>query len=213
MAATRRTPSPSRARRTLLPRAERREQLLQAALHAFERGGYHGTHVDDVIREAGVARGTFYLHFPSKHAVFSALVDQMLGLFLEVKPAEPEPDVRTAADAEAILRRSYRTVFETFRRHRRLCRLLFEEAVGVDKGFTTKLSSHFGAWHDKVARTLRHFASRGVVRRDLDVPVTSDLLVGMVVWLARRYLFADRAPDLDRLVDAVVALELRGILA
>jgi AcrR family transcriptional regulator len=194
--------TPRRPRRTLLTRDERREQLLQAALTAFERGGYHGTHVDDVIREAGVARGTFYLHFDGKHAVFAALVDRMLRLFLEARPAEPEPDVRTAADAETILRRSYRTVFETFRRHRRLCRLLFEEAA----------SRHFRAWHDRVEETLRYFVDRGVARRGLDVAITGDLLVGMVERLARRHLFAPRAPDLDRLVDAVVELELRGIL-
>jgi len=204
---------PRNPRRTLLSRDARREQLLEAALRAFERGGYHGTHVDDVIREAGVARGTFYLHFQSKHAVFAALVERMLGLFLEVKPAEPEPELRTVADAEAILRASYRTVFETFRTHRRLCRLLFEEAVGVDKGFTAALASHFRAWHDKVARTLQYFAGRGLLRRGLDVPITADLAVGMVVWLARRHLFAERAPDLDRLIDAVVAFELRGVLA
>lgn len=201
-----------RARRTQLSKEARREQLLEAALTAFERGGYHGTQVSDVIREAGVARGTFYLHFPSKHAVFAALVDRMLALFLEVRPAEPDPDVTSAADVETVLRRSYRTVFETFRGQRRLCRLLFEEAAGVDKGFTDAIARHFRAWHDRVARTLQLFVARGVARGDLDVALTGDLVLGMVERIARRHLFAERAPDLERLVDAVVALELRGIL-
>jgi len=201
-----------RARRTQLSKEARREQLLEAALTAFERGGYHGTQVSDVIREAGVARGTFYLYFPSKHAVFAALVERMLALFLEVRPAEPDPDVTSAADVETVLRRSYRTVFETFRGHRRLCRLLFEEAAGVDKGFTDAIARHFRAWHDRVARTLQLFVARGVARGDLDVALTGDLVLGMVERIARRHLFADRSPDLDRLVDAVVALELRGIL-
>jgi AcrR family transcriptional regulator len=203
---------PRSPRRTRLTRDARREQLLEAALTAFERGGYHGTHVDDVIREAGVARGTFYLHFESKHEVFAALVERMLELFLEARPEAPEPEVRTAADVEEILRRSYRTVFETFRRHRRLCRLLFEEAVGVDKGFTRALARHFRAWHERVARTLELCVDRKVARPGLDVAVTSELVLGMVERVARRHLFAEQAPDLDRLVDAIVALELRGIL-
>lgn len=201
-----------RARRTQLSKEARREQLLEAALTAFERGGYHGTQVSDVIREAGVARGTFYLYFPSKHAVFGALVERMLALFLQVRPAEPDPDVASAADVETVLRRSYRAVFETFRAHRRLCRLLFEEAAGVDKGFTDAIARHFRAWHDRVVRTLQMFVTRGVARGDLDVALTGDLVLGMVERIARRHLFAERAPDLGRLVDAVVALELRGIL-
>ena len=202
-----------KAPRRRLPRAERREQILAAALQAFGRGGYHGTHVDDVIRAAGVARGTFYLHFDSKHEVFAALVDRMMGIFLDARPEVPEPAVRRLADAEAILRRSYRLLFETVHRHRALCRLLFDEAVGIDKGFADRLASHFGVWHERVAFTLRLFVTKGVARRGLDVDLTADLVLGMVERLARRHLFTEAAPDLDRLVDAIVAFELRGIAA
>ena len=102
-------------------------------------------------------------------------------------------------------------LFETFRRHRTLCRLLFEEAVGLDKGFADRLEEHFGVWHERVAATLQLFVKRGVARRDLDVEVTADLVLGMVERITRRHLFPERAPYLDRLVDAVVSLELRGI--
>jgi AcrR family transcriptional regulator len=197
--------------RRRLPRAQRREEILAAALQAFAKSGYHSTHVDDVIRAAGVARGTFYLHFTSKHDVFAALVDRMLAIFLDAKPEAPEPEIRRVADAETILRNSYRTLFDTFRRHRTLCRLLFEEAVGLDKGFADRLEEHFHVWHERVAGTLKLFVKRGVARRDLDVEVTADLVLGMVERVTRRHLFPERAPDLDRLVDAVVALELKGI--
>jgi AcrR family transcriptional regulator len=193
-----------------MSRGARREALLDAALVAFSRGGYHGTHVDDVIREADVARGTFYLHFDSKHDVFAALVDRMLSLFLAARPAEPDPDVSTRADAERLLARSYRTVLSTFREHRLLCRLLLEEAVGLDKGFRTRLDRHYREWHRRVAETLEHLRDRGVVRKDVDVEVTAELVVGMVERVTRRYLFRDAAPDLERLVSALVAFELGG---
>jgi AcrR family transcriptional regulator len=202
----------SRPRKRLAKEA-RRGQILEAALRAFCRGGYHGTHVGDVIREAGVARGTFYLHFQSKHDVFAALVDRMLQIFLDARPPVPEPEIRTIADVEHVLRSSYRTVLETFRRHRHLCRLLFDEAVGVDKGFTERLAKHFRTWHERVQGTFRLFVERGLARKDLDLEVTPDLVLGMVERVTRRYLLAYRAPDLDRIVDALVALELAGIRA
>lgn len=197
--------------RTRLTKEARREQILEAALTAFERGGYHGTHVDAIVEEAGVARGTFYLHFPGKHEVFEALVDRMLGIFLDVKPTSPEPPIKSPADAEAVLRASYRTVFETFRTHRRLCRLLFEEAVGLDKGFSKRLAKHFSAWHGRVRATLELFVARGAARKDLDAEVTADMVLGIVERLSRRYLFSDRGTDVERLVDAVVSFEMRGI--
>lgn len=205
--------SVQRRPRTRLTKEDRREQILAAALRAFGRGGYHGTHVDDVVREAGVARGTFYLHFPSKHAVFAALVERTLQLFLDARPPIPEGELHSLADAERILKNSYRTLFETFRKHRQLCRLLFDEAIGVEKGFAEALERHFQVWHERVAGTLALFVDRGIARRDLDVPLTADLVLGMAERVTRRHLFAERAPSIDRLVDAIVALELRGIRA
>ena len=190
----------------------RREQILDAALHAFERGGYHATHIDDVIREAGIARGTFYLHFDGKHSVFAALVDRMLATFLAARPTEAALDaVRTASDAAAYLRESYGIVFRTFRRHRRLCRLWLEEAVGIEKGFTARLDAHYREWHRRVAEVRRAFVEAGAARRDLDVDLTADLVLGMVERLTRRHVLGETEPDIDRLADAVVAFEMRGI--
>ena len=194
-----------------LKREERREQLLDAALKAFGRGGYHGTHVEAICTQAGVARGTFYLHFKSKHDVFEALIDRMLSIFLEVRPVGEEPDIRTLSDAEAVLRASYRVVLETFHAHRQLTALLFDEAIGLAKGFRAKLEAHYKRWHARVDETLQHFVEQGVARKDLDTEVTAQMVIGMVERLTRRYLLKARTPDLDRLVDALVTFELRGV--
>jgi len=122
-------------RRKNLPHAERREQILQSALRAFTRTGYDGTHVEHIVKEAGVGRGTFYLHFKSKHEVFEALVDRMLAIFLASRPLDAEPDVRTVEDAEQLLRRSYTAVLTTFHEHRHLAHLLFDEAAGRGSRF------------------------------------------------------------------------------
>lgn len=198
-------------RRKNLKKAERREQVLDAALDCFGERGYHGTHVSHVIAAAGVARGTFYLHFDSKHAVFEALVERMLDVFLRL-PQLPWQEVRTAKDAERLLREAYRRTFALFREHRRLTRLLFEEAVGIDKGVRRRLEAHYAAWRERIETMIDELSAAGVARRGLDREVTSELIVGMVERVARRTLLDDEEPDLDRLVDAVVSFELRGVL-
>src|SRR5258705_13545070 len=55
-----------------------RETLVDAALRAFEQG-YVNVTVDDIVRRAGAGRGTFYLYFDSKAAVFQAVL-QKLGI-------------------------------------------------------------------------------------------------------------------------------------
>jgi AcrR family transcriptional regulator len=50
-------------------RQETRARLFEAAMIEFRRAGVAGAQVEDIVRRAGVARGTFYLHFPTKDHV------------------------------------------------------------------------------------------------------------------------------------------------
>lgn len=59
-------------------REERRAQILSAARRVFAKKGYAGGSIADIIEEAEIARGTFYLHFESKREVFGEVLDALL---------------------------------------------------------------------------------------------------------------------------------------
>jgi AcrR family transcriptional regulator len=57
-------------------RTARREQIIAAALACFARTGYHATTMADVAAQAGLSKGTPYLYFDSKEALFIALHEE-----------------------------------------------------------------------------------------------------------------------------------------
>jgi len=59
----------SRARQ----RADTRERLFQAAIDEFRRVGFAAAQIDRIAKAAGVVRGTFYFHFPTKDDVLFEL--------------------------------------------------------------------------------------------------------------------------------------------
>jgi AcrR family transcriptional regulator len=59
-----------------LRRAERREQILDAATRAFARAGFTSTSLDDVAAEAGITRVLLYRHFDSKADMYRAVLDR-----------------------------------------------------------------------------------------------------------------------------------------
>jgi AcrR family transcriptional regulator len=59
-----------------LRRAERREQILDAATRAFARSGFAATSLDDVAAEAGITRVILYRHFESKAGMYRAVLDR-----------------------------------------------------------------------------------------------------------------------------------------
>jgi AcrR family transcriptional regulator len=65
------------APRQLLPREERRAQLLRAAATAFAGGGYAATSMDDVAAVAGVTKLIVYRHFESKEELYRAVLESV----------------------------------------------------------------------------------------------------------------------------------------
>jgi AcrR family transcriptional regulator len=91
----------SSSRRQRVPAAERRDALIEAAVHEFAHGGLHGTPVDRVARRVGVAQPYVFSLFGSKRELFLAAVERGFALAArtftraaeEFDPAVAPPDV------------------------------------------------------------------------------------------------------------------------
>jgi AcrR family transcriptional regulator len=59
-------------------RARTRAQLLAAAHSLFARQAVESVTVDDVVKEAGVAKGTFYVHFDDLQSLTTAVADELV---------------------------------------------------------------------------------------------------------------------------------------
>jgi AcrR family transcriptional regulator len=59
---------------TRMTAAERREDVLRAAVAPFAKGGYRGTSTEDVARAAGISQPYLFRLFPTKKALFIALI-------------------------------------------------------------------------------------------------------------------------------------------
>ena len=99
MAAPPAKPLPARAARA----AERRQAIIDAALDEFVARGFAATRLDDVAKRAGVAKGTIYLHFKDKEALFQELIRTALVPLIGRLAAPPPPggSVRSAIEGFA----------------------------------------------------------------------------------------------------------------
>jgi AcrR family transcriptional regulator len=61
--------------RTDQAKDDRREVLQTAALHEFFERGFAAARMDDIARRAGLSKGTLYLYFDSKEALFTSLIE------------------------------------------------------------------------------------------------------------------------------------------
>ena len=200
-----------RTLRARAQRATRRKQILERALAVFAERGYHQTSISDLVSAAGVARGTFYLYFESKRAIFLELVDQLLeqvsASVIGVDESAGAPPIQ-----DQLLDRVARIV-GTITANRALTRMLFREAVGLDEVIDAKLNQFYAALHAYLAMALRGGQRVGHVRDDIDLNITATCILGSIKQVADQYLLTDNhvGLDVDRMARGILEHNMRGV--
>ncbi len=197
-----------RVRRGVETREARRAQILDSALAVFARRGFHATSVSDLVEAAGVARGTFYLYFDGKEALFLELLDDLTA---HLRSNVVGVDL-TRGSMEEQLQATVVRVLRTLVDNRPLTRILFREAVGLNEAVDERLAAFDTELHGYVATALRVGAAAAVVR-ELDPAVSAMMVIGGLREVVRRYVVASDDPfDVDRVARSVLDHHLRGLL-
>jgi len=105
--------------------AARREAILSAALDEFAAQGFAATRLDDVARRAGVAKGTIYLHFRDKEALFQDLVRSVLSPLVGMLETIAQTDAPLRSLAERIVEVFVSEIYGT--RRKDVIRLIITE--------------------------------------------------------------------------------------
>lgn len=147
--------------RETISKEERRAQILIAARVVFSKVGYVRATVDDIVRQAGVARGTYYLYFEDKRAAFEELIN---GFALQiaariVRIVTDDPAVPVADQVLANIRGIVGVCLE----ERALTKILFTDAVGADPEFQRKLHTFYDGVMQLLTESLRDGQALGIV--------------------------------------------------
>lgn len=207
-----------RAARAQRRREQRRDAIVEAAKRVFRKKGYHQASVADIIYEAGIARGTFYLYFEGKQDVFQDLVDQFLARIRgRIRPISLEPDAPAPLDQ---LRANFRRVFETLVADDDLATLMLRDRSSFDEESRAQVDLFFEPVLQMVKAALRVGQSQGIIR-GCDVEIVAVTALGAVRQLlsqvveAHRESPAGQSPagftDPEHVADELMSFILRGV--
>ena len=174
---------------------DRYAHLLQAARTVFASLGYHRANVAAIIREAEVARGTFYNYFDSKRACFQAVLGEMMeGVASAVHPIDVNRDVPLQ------VRENLERLLKALTEDDEVPRVLFAEAAGIDEEGDEGLRGFYRAATVRLAKAIQTGQSIGFVRQGEPL-IMARLLLGMMrepvfqAWLYGETLNAEQVVD------------------
>lgn len=190
-----------------MERQARRAQVLRHAKQIFARKGYHQTNIADIIAQARIARGTFYLYFQNKRDLFQELLDQVLRELtdriqrIRLDPLEPGP-----ADQ---LRNNLRRVLTFVLGERELTDILLHHSMGFD----SELDARVREFYDRIARLIQRSLDLGVqmeLVRPGDTRSMSYCILGGIKELVGQ--LSQQPPnDIESAVEELLNFGLRGV--
>jgi AcrR family transcriptional regulator len=142
-------------------KVERRQKILAHARDVFARRGYHDAKIEDIVSAAGVARGTFYLYFKDKRAVFEEIVDRAFTqIGMAIVRVDPKDSARSVADQ---VHENTRRIVGALLEDRATTKILLTDAVGLDPEFDRKLQSFYEVVENLLVESLSEGQEIGVV--------------------------------------------------
>lgn len=156
-----------------------RDVIVGAATRLIQIHGYNHTSIDDVLRESGVGKGSFYHYFKSKEDLGYAILDEIVAAFLRrtLDPCFSNPDIPPLVRIRCFLERVAAT-------QRELncvggCPLgnLASELSDVHEGFRARLAGVFSVWRDRLTEALREAQRQGDVEPECRVEAVAQFLV------------------------------------
>ncbi len=194
-----RTPNPER-------KAQTRQRLLDGALHAFSRTGFHDTSVDAIVQESGASKGAFYFHFPSKEDLFLALMNSLADRLAR----EVDAAVATRQTPMEQLDAALATVVDLFTRHRTIGKVFLVDVPTQNRAFARQVR----AIHDRFVTLIQGHIDAAIdagAVAPLDSAIVARMWMGAVTEVVTWWLENPRAASPERIRATVRETLLRSL--
>lgn len=189
----------------------RTAELLEAARRLFAEQGFHATTVEDIAAAAGVAKGTVYLYYKSKHDVYWAALERGITELLH----EIQTRLEAEASPEDKVRAFIAIKIRYFEMNRDFFRIYFSE-LGSGFSHPTQMPPQFEQMYLQQARILEAVLQQGIqdkaireIRTDTAAVAISDLIRGIIV----QRLLGWSTKDVESDIRFVFDLVWRGVAA
>src|SRR5512132_3669707 len=172
------------ASRARTPVADKRRQILDAAVRVFARQGFHSTRVSDIADEAGVAYGLVYHYFRSKEQVLNELFSERWSLLLttiEQTNGDTSPRERLAMVAGFIV--------ESYRHDPELMKVIIVEVTRAANSFGRTHLPEIRKAYELIAEIVSDAQEAGEFRDDVDPNFAALVFYGAIEQLLTGWIF------------------------
>ena len=156
-----------------------RIKILNFAAEEVLRTGFQSASVGEIIRKAGVSKGCFYHHFPTKQELGYAVLDE---LFSCIKKEIWEPILSSENPLESIINMYENNDHDTdCERIKHGCPInnLAQEMSPIDEGFRERIENIYINWKERLTESLQDCQKRGRMNNQVNANDIATLIMAV----------------------------------
>jgi AcrR family transcriptional regulator len=166
--------------------ADKRRQILDAAIRVFATRGFHACRVSDVADEAGVAYGLVYHYFGSKEEILNTLFSERWQIMLDAIAAiDKQPD--TQARDKLYLVASF--IIDSYRHEPDLMKVIIVEVTRAANSFGREHLAKIREAYDMIGQIVEGAQREGIFKRDISPDFAALMFYGAIEQLLSGWIF------------------------
>ena len=186
---------------------DNKTKILNTALELFSKKGLGESTVDEIVKESGLSKGTFYYYFKGKNQLFLELLETGVDFLIEkmnnrISGQEGFHKIKEVIDSQVDL----------FVEYPHFYKLMISEVWRLEE-----------IWHEDVQRIRRRYVSfieeilkwgqeKQYIRQDIEIELMGPALFGMIGNVAMHQLMTEKTCNKDHIKRAVYSAFFNGIL-
>ncbi|MEN2464458.1 TetR/AcrR family transcriptional regulator [Ornithinibacillus sp. FSL M8-0202] len=181
--------------------------MVDAALHLFEKKGFHGVTVNEIVDSIGTSKGGFYHHFSSKDELLFVIHDTFITYVLEKAYIAKNTYDSPTKKLQQIIK-SFVQVFDLYKPH---ISVFYQENVYLKANYEELIKKKRDQFKNIIIDTIREGKEASEFRKDLSEEITGMAILGMVNWTYKWYKQSGEK-SIDEIGDIYVELIMRSII-
>ncbi|WLR46848.1 TetR/AcrR family transcriptional regulator [Halobacillus litoralis] len=184
-----------------------REKIIQTSLELFDRHGFHGVSVKQIVQQTNTSKGGFYHHFQSKDELLFVIHDTFITYVLKEAQAANVTHSSPIPKVQAIIQ-SFVQVFDLYKPH---ISVFYQESLYLKPAYEEEIKGKRDEFKRMVFNVIAEGQESGHFRRELPLEITGMAILGMVNWIYKWYR-RDGTYTIDQIAEVFTDLVLHFLL-
>lgn len=189
---------------------EKKKIIQGAALKCFIKTGYHQTRIEDIISEASIGKGTFYLYFKNKEELVLSFIDELNKIFNEIHLWIME-SLKSNVDLKQLFKNEGKQIIIVLNENRKLASFLLNEGMSISPKVKRRIKAFYEYLTSSAERSYTEAQKIGLLK-DISAKYAAYCVVGGISHIYHLWLEGSIKEDVDLILQSTLDFYLQALL-